>query len=232
MNRRVFEIAPGANSAGIQQAIDQAATLSGQRPVVHLPKGSYSIGTTLSVPANTDLQIVGDGWNSVLSWSGAADGTILRLNGPSRAILRELGTNGGANGGNAANGVAVENADQPGARVYLEGFSTEPPLQTALLADGLTNARVELHDASAWTHSQSVIVSRGVGGAGSSIVAMFGGARASNAGTFPLWDVQNGGRMLVEDTWFEGGTSRAVRLTGTGTFTYWGAIWHRTATSP
>ena len=64
MNRTVFEIAPGANSAGIQQAIDQAAALSGQRPVVHLPKGSYSIGTTLSVPANADLQIVGDGWNS------------------------------------------------------------------------------------------------------------------------------------------------------------------------
>ena len=91
----MFEIAPGANSAGIQQAIDQAATLSGQRPVVHLPKGSYSIGTTLSVPANADLQIVGDGRNSQLNWSGAAGGTILRMNGPSRAILREFGTNGG-----------------------------------------------------------------------------------------------------------------------------------------
>ena len=86
----MFEIAPGANSAGIQQAIDQAATLSGQRPVVHLPKGSYSIGTTLSVPANADLQIVGDGWNSQLNWSGVAGGTILRMNGPSRAILREF----------------------------------------------------------------------------------------------------------------------------------------------
>ena len=48
------------------------------------------------------------------------------------------------------------------------------------------------------------------------------GREPSNAGSFPLWDVQNGGRMLVEDTWVEGGASRAVRLTGTGTFTSWG----------
>ena len=231
MNRRVFEIAPGANSAEIQQAIDQAATLSGQRPVVHLPKGSYSIGTTLSVPANADLQIAGDGWSSELYWTGAAGGTVLRLNGPSRAILREFSANCGQ-GGNRATGIAIENADQPGARVYLEGFVTGFPLQTALLADGLTYTRIELHGGRAMNDSQSLFVSRGVGGGGSSIVAIFGGMSGSNAGTFPLWDVQNGGRMLVEDTWFEGNTSRAVRLTGTGTFTYWGAIWPRTATSP
>ena len=101
---------------------------------------------------------------------------------------------------------------------------TEPPLQTALLADGLTYTRIELHGGYAMNDSQSLFVSRGVGGGGSSIVAIFGGMNGSNAGTFPLWDVQNGGRMLVEDTWFEGNTSRAVRLTGTGTFTYWGGL--------
>jgi hypothetical protein len=136
--------------------------------------------------------------------------------------LREFSTNGGQ-GGNWATGIAIENADQPGARVYLEGFVTGS-LQTALLADGLTYTQIELHGASARNDSQSLFVSREVGGGGSSIVAIFGGMNSSNAGTFPLWDVQNGGRMLVEDAWFEGDTSRAVRLTGTGTFTYWGGL--------
>ena len=188
---------------------------------MHLPKGSYSIGTTLSVPANADLQIVGDGTNSQLNWSGVAGGTILRMNGPSRAILRDFIR---ANGGNAANGIAIENADQPGARVYLEGFVTEPPMQTTLLADGLTSTVVELHGGYPMNDSQSLYVCRGVGGAGNSVVAIFGASTGSNAHTFPLWDVQNGGRMLVEDTWFEGPNSRAVRLSGTETFTFWAGL--------
>ena len=46
----------------------------------------------------------------------------------------------------------------------------------------------------------------------------------SDAATAPLWDVQNGGRMMVLDAWFEGETARAAQLTGTGTFTYWNGL--------
>ena len=105
---------------------------------------------------------------------------------------------------NAANGVAVEHADQPGARVYLEGFSTEPPLQTALLADGLTNARVELHereclDAASRSSCPGELAEREAASWRCS------GARALRTRALSRsGDVQNGGRMLVEDTWFEG----------------------------
>ena len=43
------------------------------------------------------------------------------------------------------------------------------PLQTALLADGLTYTRIELHGVFAMNDSQSLFVSRGVGGGESSI---------------------------------------------------------------
>lgn len=41
--RRIFELPVTADAAAIQHAIDQAARLSGQRPVVHLPMGAYKI---------------------------------------------------------------------------------------------------------------------------------------------------------------------------------------------
>ena len=142
-NRTVFEIAPGANGAAIQQAIDQAAAMTGQRPIVHLPKGRYSVGSTLSIPANADLQLVGDGTNSMLAWAGPAGGTVLRVNGPSKAVLRDFSTSGNGN----AVGISIERADQVGARVFLDNFMSEAPLGTAVLADGLTNTFVELHGA-------------------------------------------------------------------------------------
>ena len=37
LNRPIYEVAAGTNADGIQQAIDTAVALNGQRPVVHLP---------------------------------------------------------------------------------------------------------------------------------------------------------------------------------------------------
>ncbi len=59
--RRVFEVKAGAGAAAIQHALDAAAGLRGQRPVVHLPMGTYAVERTLTVPAGCDVQVVGDG---------------------------------------------------------------------------------------------------------------------------------------------------------------------------
>jgi len=60
VERRIFQLAAGAKSEAIQQAIDEAAKLSGQKPVIHLPAGRYPVGQTLKIPAHADLQLVGD----------------------------------------------------------------------------------------------------------------------------------------------------------------------------
>ena len=83
-NRMVFEVPPGANSASIQQTIQQASAYCGQRPVVHLPYGSYSINQTVTIPANCNIQLVGDGQQSALVWAGTGSGPVLQLLGPSR----------------------------------------------------------------------------------------------------------------------------------------------------
>ena len=49
-SRTVIEVAAGADAAAIQAAIDQAVALKGKRPVVHLPKGNYTVNKTLVKP--------------------------------------------------------------------------------------------------------------------------------------------------------------------------------------
>jgi len=78
--RRVFEVPVGARAAAIQKAIDQASALRGQRAIVHLPAGSYTLGQTLVIPAGSDVQLVGDGVETAtrLGWGGAAGGPSAR----------------------------------------------------------------------------------------------------------------------------------------------------------
>ncbi len=140
--RQIFEVAPGATTAQIQQAIKNAAAAGTVKPVVHLQPGSYSINVTLVVPAGSDLQIIGDGYNSQLAWSGAGTGPVMRLLGPSRATLRDFSVNGNRN---TADGIEVDNADQPGSRVFMEQ-STLTWSHTNLFVDGLDYTNVEMHD--------------------------------------------------------------------------------------
>ena len=115
-HRQVFEVPPGSSAATIQQIINTAAAQNGSRPVVHLPPSSLSVNTTIVIPANTDLQIVGDGGASMVAWTGSGAGPVFRLAGPSKATLRDFAVNGVG----MADGIVVENADQPGSRVFME----------------------------------------------------------------------------------------------------------------
>ena len=87
LHRPVFEVPVDADAAAIQQIIDTAAQLNGQRPVVHLPGRYYRINRSLVIPANCDLQLVGDSlyYGTTLEWTGTHATTMLRLAGPSRA---------------------------------------------------------------------------------------------------------------------------------------------------
>ena len=141
LHRRVVEVPAAANASDIQRAIDEAARLPGTRAVVHLPQGVYSIDRPLTIPSS-NVQVVGDGYRTILRWIGATAGPLLTLEGPSHATLREIQLDGGAK----VDGVVVEKADQAGARVYFDQVQLRSGRQTDLSMNGLDHTTVELRD--------------------------------------------------------------------------------------
>ena len=127
--RRVFDLPVTADTTAIQEAINQAVRLAGQRPVVHLPMGAYKIDRTLVIPRQCDLQIVGDGASEVatrLVWAGPADGVALRVEGPCRATIRDLQIQSGA-----SSAMLVETPDDADARIFADQLNTNGPTGSA-----------------------------------------------------------------------------------------------------
>jgi len=115
---------PGQSTAPIIEVVngDIAGALAragNSRAIVHIPYGSYSVRQTLSVGPNVTL--TGDGYEATKLLSAGAD-PILRLVGPSHAVVRDLSLQGWD--GNAqqriASGIQIDNADQAGGLVHAE----------------------------------------------------------------------------------------------------------------
>jgi hypothetical protein len=210
--RKVFEIPAGAKAPEIQKAIDEAAKLKGQRPVVHVQAGSYPLGEAgLTIPADCDVQFVGDGPNPTTRLNGT-----VRLAGVSHATIRDLWITR----------LVLDNCDQPGGRVFLEQVLASEGGNPCILVDGLDHTRVLAHDSG---HSDGKVGVRVVGGplakAGKpaeAILAIFSGSSSNNGLSY---DVADGGRILARDIWYEsaGLPKTFVNLRGKGEFTLHGA---------
>ncbi len=203
LNRIIFEVPPGADASRIQQAINAAAVKSGTRPVVHIPDGKYSISQTLTIPPG-DIQLVGDGYGTILGWAGTGSGPVIKVIGPSKVTLRELQIDGAAK----ADGLLVENVDQIGARVYMDQAQLRAGKQTVLFVDGLDNTYVQLEDVG-YAYSPDAVSIKVVGGPASGEgkdtagrTNIYSGASAGNKISY---DVSGGARVLVRDLWYESG---------------------------
>jgi hypothetical protein len=214
----VFDVAADADGRAIQQAIDRAAAESGRRPIVHIPAGIHAVATTIVVPA-ADVQIVGDGYSTVLRWSGPGGGPVLRVDGPGQATLRELRVDGAGR----ADGVVVVDADQPGARIYMQGVQLRGGKLADLHVDGVDHAYLQLEDfGQAYSPDGRAILVRGgpelgAGRPADGRLSIFSGASSGNRVSI---DISDGGRMLARDMWYESGAGAGyVNIHGRATFT-------------
>ena len=232
LHRQIFEVPVGADAATIQTVINSASAQNGNRPVVHIPEGNYRITSTITIPAGTDIQLVGDG-NTKLIWAGTGSGPLLYLPGPTKATLRDLQLDGGYRpyDPHFAAGIAVDNIDQPGSVVYLDQVIAAGGVQTNFLVNGLDYTDIEAHDFE-HLYQQGLPGSVGVKIVGGPLAAagdpqtgrvnIYSGLSSSEM--LP-WDVSDGGKLLVRDVWYEASPSPAyLHLTGSGTVTMEGLM--------
>ncbi|HEY5914905.1 MAG TPA: glycosyl hydrolase family 28-related protein [Verrucomicrobiae bacterium] len=208
--RKVFEFRPGSgdDARTLQAEIDAACSEPrGSRPVVHIPRGTFSLNRTVTIPSGKDIQLVGDGPGengTTLTWNGSSAEALLRLEGPSRAALRDFGIN-------APNGLIVTHADQPGGRVYanqlnLSGTGGTPDkfCDYAVFVDGVESSDVTLlcGGLSECHHGISVrggpLLSADREAPGQ--VNVLSGASSHGR---QLFEVTEGGRLVAEAYWYE-----------------------------
>src|SRR5262249_19160518 len=142
----------------------------------------YAIDRTIVVP-RSDLQIVGDGSLTVLSWTGNDRGPVVAIDGPTQATLRDLRIDGRKR----ADGILVTNVDQQDSRIYFEGVQINAATETGLHVHHVNEASIDLVDVG---HGYAPGVSVKVDSARATI---FSGASAGNALSY---DVSDGGDLM------------------------------------
>ncbi len=209
-DRKVFEVAPGSNSVAIQRAIQEAATYCGQKPVIHLPYGTYELNQTVIIPPNCDIQLVGDGGQTVLNFVGDVTEPALVLQGPSRAIFRDFNLNA-----RGATGIDVHGADQPGSRIYMQQVSALRASSEGIFVDGLDYTLVELHDFQlAYTATAPASTGVGLKVVGGPLAQqgkpqygqtnLFAGSSGAN---YLSYQASRGAKLIVRDAWYESNTA-------------------------
>ena len=219
----VIEVAKGANGAAIQTAINTAyADYNGEDPVVHIPAGVHTVTSTITIPANCDVQLVGDGQQvTQLTWTSSKTdhgSILLMLDGPSQATVEDLEIN--ANG-NCDRGMVVEEADVTGDRVdmdqigsYNQGTSIAASVWAGILVYGQVNSvlnidTMELNYGGGQTVQQcrpTHQLERPVSVYGNSAFGSpyTGGHIQRFLGSISgRYGVYNNGNLIVQDSWYE-----------------------------
>lgn len=209
--------------ASVQAAIDRAVRdYSGQRPIVHLPAGKYNVSSTISIPAGSDLRLVGDtggidaiNTNTLLEWTSDGVGPVISIQGQSSAVVQDIAIDGRKK----AQGVVVNNVDRPGGRILLNQANVNPfgtgTTGVALRVEGLDYTTVDAINTAIGGDQGAIRVLGGAmamaGQQTTARVNLYGGTYGS-FGAGPTYHVDNGGHLTVRDVWYENGNTRTPIL--------------------
>ena len=225
-HRPRLDLPIGSGARQIQQALDWASTLAGERPVVHLPYGAYGIDKTLVIPAGSDVQVVGDGYvyGTILYSQGVGNAPVFHLEDPARATFRQIVIDEGSA---PATGFQIDVKDIPGSRVVTSGTTVRPG--TGIRLNGLDHVIVEARstDVTAIHHAFDVIGGDvSVSGAYTfGRFSLFGGDSQSTAIDGTEFDVRSRGNITLQEDWHDGAAPSPLyaNLNGSGTVTIQGS---------
>ena len=222
LGRTIIDLSPGANAATIQMQINAAVPYKGTHPVIHFPAGAYPVSTTLTIPAGLDVQFIGDGYGSVINFSGT--GSVFKCSSPCKMSAQDFQING-----NNADGFLIGTEDSVTARVQARGLYTQNVSTgvgtCAYLNEGLTNTRVNTYGAQGGGLQSYCVI--GTGSSAPSVLASFGSGwgGANSPGTVAL-NVTNSGNLVMSQVWFEGYYTQFMDLeSAAGNVTWDGGIY-------
>ncbi|MBZ5858007.1 glycoside hydrolase family 55 protein [Flavihumibacter profundi] len=207
VTRKIFEVPFQATTEQIQVIINQAAKISGKRPIIHFPTGIFNINKTISIPAGSDMQLCGDGLFNASVIRGVNDSAFFRIYGPSYITMHDLEV-GQFSSKQSSNSIFVfNNVDQPGSHAFIdEVYSISP---NTITMDKLNFLLVQKTN-SFFADGDRVIGGDLVSsGKGSAALWAFG-AQFANV------SVDNGGSFIAKDCWWEGNQRVPVDLKGKG----------------
>lgn len=196
----VFDLASGSTGDQIQAAIMKAASVNG---TVHLSKGDYSIGTTLKIPAQGNVKIVGDGALSTLLPAESLTGPVLESQGTNVEI--ENLQFAGSNSGSSALHLLIP--DTPASEVLCDECALAGGRGGAgIQVDGLDDALVQVKVGELNTDGDPNSFATNVhGGVGRQAAAFSLGSVDEYMVSSSAYAVDSGGHLLVEDGWHDGG---------------------------
>ncbi|NBQ56490.1 MAG: hypothetical protein EBU36_07645, partial [Verrucomicrobia bacterium] len=220
----VIEVAAGSGGEDIQKAVDGAK--EGQ--VIHLPSGNYNLNRPVVIRVGQHVKILGDGiLNSTTLVPQGDFGVrgLIEVEAGGQVELRDLALQASTAGGGAV-GLLVKVVDTNavvvcGDQVQTMGFGP------GLVVEGLDDGRVVLRN-----HGHNGVTVFGgpkaqsgekVGGQ----VELLCGASSRVARlkpATPIYDVRQGGKILVRDIWYEGHPPEFLNIQDRGDFVYCGGL--------
>jgi hypothetical protein len=227
--RKIFSVPESADTRTIQNIIDQAAALKGQRPIVYFGIGTWYLEKPLVIPAGSDLQLIGNGllYASVITRNSKIDFSkqpFIVVNGPSQVTIKgiQIGEEGD---NNPMAAVVFTNVDQPAAQAHIDQLYSHA--DTSLMVDKLDYLYVEKNNS---FFSDGNVITGGAltkQGKGTARVCCFGGQ-------FARLSVNDGAKFLAKDCWWEGKLRIPLDLKGSGEISLDGSMiapWNQDSTT-
>jgi hypothetical protein len=227
LNRTVLEMGVGVTSASLQSSINSAADGS----VFHIPSPVlepfhqiYLTGA-ITIPANKDVRIVGDGADTALFWQGPSGGTFFSCPYPSHATFSHISLVG--NYGSAGKLIGVSGVGSTAARVYLRDSSAIQPVGANIFLGDCPNTLI---DVTGLAHGGGNFDGQPPANKGDNVVLSGGGKvhyiNVDGGGNAISFVCTNGGQLYVENSYNEASNTTGNRLlsvSGNGTITFIGS---------
>ncbi|MGE5106682.1 MAG: glycosyl hydrolase family 28-related protein [Sphingobacteriales bacterium] len=214
VNYPVTEISDTIKTEALQSLINMIAAKN-KTTIFHFKYGNYHLAKPLFIPPGAQLIFYGDGLQTVIDYKKPVDSiadAVIKIASPARCVIKNMWIQGNAK----TDGVLVNDNDKVGNLIYGNQLMLFNGLKTNIWVNGFSNTAFRFENFQHnYSYKGTSVKMIGTGNKSNSLLRIFGGESAVNDNSY---EVNNGGRILVYDTWYEGNSRQFISLKGNGEF--------------